>query len=315
MGYSWATNVGSVISFALQFVQQSKTCCCWPCVLLLSTTEIIWRKERDAARWRAPARQPREMASHWFQWTFLLHGMLIEHHPTVSPGKKRQLTTKQQNARPQCLTHELSCVATTYYCCHNILLHEALEWNVSHEKNKQEILQKFPSQKTSGNAICLSFSLSCPFWNTICEKWDYHESCDVSTVSSSMLELLDKSNRGGELHQLTRVQKKEENKLPGKKAKSSWHPLLCCWSCTTLFIIFPFLSTFVCTVASCPLSRLSAKTGFSFLLFLFLNFFFLLKKKKNKKQKKRKFFSWKRSCPVDVTNEWEVEEEKGIRFG
>lgn len=195
-----------------------KTCCCWPCVLLLSTSEIIWRKEQDAARWRAassPARQPREMASHWFQWTFLLHGMLIEHHPTVSPGKNDSWQTNSRmpdhNFRfTQCLTHELSCVlATTYYYYHNILLHPALEWNVSHEK-KQEILQTFPSQKTRGNDICLSFSLSCPFWNTICEKWDFHESCDVSTVSSSMWKLLDKLNRGGELHQLTWVQKRKK---------------------------------------------------------------------------------------------------------
>jgi hypothetical protein len=64
-------------------------CCCWP--VFLHTSEIRWRKGQDAARWRAaiesPARQPREMASLWFRWTFLQHGMLIEHHPTVSLGK------------------------------------------------------------------------------------------------------------------------------------------------------------------------------------------------------------------------------------
>jgi hypothetical protein len=43
-----------------------------------------------------------------------------------------------------------------------------------------------------------------------------------------------------------------------------------------VYHLIPFLSTFVCTVASCPLSRLSAKTGFSFLLFIFLYFFSLL---------------------------------------
>jgi hypothetical protein len=63
-----------------------------------------------------------------------------------------------------------------------------------------------------------------------------------------------------------------------------------------------------------PFKPAQCQNGLLFpFIYISLLFFSPLKTKQNKR--KRKFFSWNRSCPVDVTNEWEVEEEKWIRFG